>query len=209
MKTAARRRYGLIVFSLFMLMMCWEYQWTHAALTPSSIPEEAIRLRILANSDSPQDQWIKRKVRDEIVKHMQTWVQSPQDIEEARLEVEARLDDFRQVVEETLAKYGYHDEVHVDFGTVDFPAKLYGNQIYPAGDYEALKVTIGSGEGRNWWCVLFPPLCFVEVASAEAVVQDQAASGDGAGVSDDSTEVRFFIIELLESLIYWIKGLFA
>jgi stage II sporulation protein R len=168
----------------------------------------------LADSDSAQDQLIKQQIRDRIVESMNEWVTDPQNIETARAEIEARLSDFERLVGEELERLGVDQSYTVSFGQVDFPAKLYGNQVYPAGDYEALLITLGKGEGRNWWCVLFPPLCFVEVASGEAVsktvLEDKEASSEVkvASADPEDKEVKFFIVELLEGLFKWIKSLF-
>ncbi|MBA4495942.1 stage II sporulation protein R [Paenactinomyces guangxiensis] len=135
------------------------------------IPEQAIRLRILANSDQVRDQWLKRQIRDEVIKEMKTWVHQPETIDEARRAVKKQIPRFQQIAEETIARHGFHYPVKVDFGQVPFPTKLYGDQVYPAGNYEALRITIGEGKGDNWWCVLFPPLCFVDMSNGDAVPQ--------------------------------------
>ncbi len=136
------------------------------------IPDQAIRLRILANSDHPEDQWIKRKVRDEIIGEIGNWADKPRTMEEARKMVKEHLPRFEKIVQKTLNRYGYNYSFRLDFGMVPFPTKLYGSKIYPAGDYEALRITIGRGEGENWWCVLFPPLCFIDMSNGDAVSKE-------------------------------------
>lgn len=158
-----------ISFALILMIMCWESNRTNAAVISPTIPEESIRLRILANSDSAQDQALKREIRDAIIARMQEWVVGPHSLDEARAVVSAHLPEFDKLVGEMIASRGYNYPHKVDLGVVPFPTKMYGNDVYPAGDYEALRVVIGSGEGQNWWCVLFPPLCFVDSVSGEAV----------------------------------------
>ncbi|MDD9271985.1 stage II sporulation protein R [Paenibacillus sp. GCM10023248] len=159
----------LVAFALIVMIACWESNRTNAAVVSPVIPEESIRLRILANSDSAQDQALKREIRDAIIARMQEWVVGPQSLEEARAVVTAHLPEFDALVGQMIEERGYRYTHTVELGQVPFPTKMYGNQVYPAGDYEALRVTIGSGEGQNWWCVLFPPLCFVDSVSGEAV----------------------------------------
>ncbi|WP_037464315.1 stage II sporulation protein R [Shimazuella kribbensis] len=160
-----KKLFALITFFLSF----WMVSSQHIAETSiPSIPNEAVRLRILANSDSAQDQWLKRQVRNEIVNEMKLWVHKPKSIVEARQMIQKHLPAFQQLAKETINKHGYTYPVKVAFGQVPFPTKLYGDQVYAAGDYEALLVTIGSGEGDNWWCVLFPPLCFVDMGKGEA-----------------------------------------
>ncbi|SDO63772.1 stage II sporulation protein R [Paenibacillus sp. yr247] len=159
----------LVAFALIVMITCWESNRTNAAVISPTIPEESIRLRILANSDSPQDQALKREIRDAIIARMQNWVVGPQSLEEARAVVIAHLPEFDLLVGQMIEARGYSYSHAVELGKVPFPTKMYGNEVYPAGDYEALRVTIGTGEGQNWWCVLFPPLCFVDSLSGEAV----------------------------------------
>lgn len=159
----------LIAFALIVMMACWESNRTNAAVISPAIPEESIRLRILANSDSAQDQALKREVRDAIIARMQEWVIGPQTLDEARVVVKAHLSEFDVLVGQIIEARGYSYSHTVELGKVPFPTKMYGNEVYPAGDYEALRVIIGTGEGQNWWCVLFPPLCFVDSLSGEAV----------------------------------------
>lgn len=223
-----RKSYGFIIMILMVLIMSWESQQMDAALAKGGIPEEAIRLRILANSDSPSDQLVKRIVRDEVVKAMNSWATGQQTIEEARATIKSKLPELQQIVSNVLVSRGFAYDSSAELGLVDFPTKMYGNKVYPAGQYEALLITIGEGQGQNWWCVLFPPLCFVDAVSGEASaasgpVQEAGAATVSAGadtaVNDnavtadqdqgaDAPKAKFFLWELLQSLIDWIKSLF-
>ncbi|MEK8133104.1 stage II sporulation protein R [Paenibacillus filicis] len=189
------KRYAYLGFALLMLLMSWESSRANAMLftgaasggtSGSVIPAESIRLRILANSDSASDQWIKREVRDAVIEQMNGWVTEPDGIEAARAIVRSHLGELEATVGETLRQGGFDYTYTVELGTVPFPTKMYGNQVYPAGDYEALRISIGAAEGQNWWCVLFPPLCFVD---SEMVVKKDnkahAASLDAEEVSAD------------------------
>lgn len=198
------KRLAYTGFALLALLLCWEGNRTNGLLytaaaasgapNEAAIPQESIRLRILANSDAPLDQWIKGKVRDRIVAEMEGWALQPQTIEEARTMIRTRLPELEALVGGTLQDYGFDYAYKVELGIVPFPTKLYGNRIYPAGDYEALRVSIGKAEGQNWWCVLFPPLCFVDsemvakknTAYAEAAPADAKAAGEpGKAASGD------------------------
>lgn len=214
-----------------MLMMSWEGQMVDtaaAAGTPSAIsqiPQASIRLRILANSDGASDQLIKRHVRDAVVEQMNGWVEqleNPQSLEEARQVIREHLPAIEEQVGQTLKQYGKNYDYQVELGTVPFPTKMYGGAVYPAGDYEALRVTLGEGKGKNWWCVLFPPLCFIDVGSGDALAKESGevtaatakasaagATGDAAQVEPEETEVRFFLWDMLVKLWNWIVSLFA
>ncbi|PGF24136.1 stage II sporulation protein R [Bacillus thuringiensis] len=137
---------------------------------PSVIPKEAVRLRILANSDSDKDQALKRKVRDEVKAQIDGWVADLTSFEEARKVIQNHIPEIEKTVENTLKREGSKESFQVKFSkNVKFPTKVYGNFIYPAGEYEAVLITIGEGEGANWWCVLFPPMCFLDFSSGTAV----------------------------------------
>lgn len=133
------------------------------------IPKEAIRLRILANSDLESDQALKRMVRDEVNKNITQWVQELTSINEARSILQAKLPEIQEIAKEVVKREGSNQSVNVEFGKVQFPTKLYGQFLYPAGEYEAILITLGEGKGANWWCVLFPPLCFLDFSNGVAV----------------------------------------
>lgn len=141
---------------------------------PLVIPNEAIRLRILANSDNEADQAIKRLVRDAVNEEITDWVEELTSIEEARSLIRSRLPEVQQIAEMVLEEEQVTQSVKIDFGKVDFPTKLYGQFLYPAGEYEAILITLGKGEGANWWCVLFPPLCFLDFSNGVAVSEEDA-----------------------------------
>lgn len=136
-----------------------------------TIPNEAIRLRILANSDEQNDQAVKRLIRDEVNKDITVWVQDLTSIDEARKVITSHLPEIQATAEEVIKREGLSQSVTVEFGKADFPTKLYGQYLYPAGVYEAIVITLGAGEGANWWCVLFPPLCFLDFSNGTAVSQ--------------------------------------
>lgn len=133
------------------------------------IPSDAIRLRILANSDSAEDQALKRLVRDEVNEEITKWVAQLTSKEEAREVIQAGLPEIERIAKRIVAEQKAEQEVKVEFGLVDFPTKLYGEFLYPAGKYEAILITLGEGKGANWWCVLFPPLCFLDFSNGVAV----------------------------------------
>ncbi|WP_226087970.1 stage II sporulation protein R [Mesobacillus sp. S13] len=132
------------------------------------IPNEAIRLRILADSDLEKDQNIKRLIRDEVNKEITKWVQELTSIEAAREVIKSKLPEIQVIAEGVIAAEGANQSVKTEFDKVQFPTKLYGQFLYPAGEYEAILITIGEGEGANWWCVLYPPLCFLDFSNGEA-----------------------------------------
>lgn len=180
------KRYVYPAFALVVLILSWETNRTNAAVVEPLIPEQSIRLRILANSDDLQDQAVKRRVRDAIVQKMNGWVAAPASIEEARAIVRSKLPELDELVGRVLTENGFAYGYAVELGVVPFPAKMYGSKVYPAGDYEALRVTLGKGEGQNWWCVLFPPLCFVDIVAGETAAKDAENEADANKVEEKS-----------------------
>jgi stage II sporulation protein R len=222
---------AMILFCISILMMSWEGQKTDAAMTAGIrgsiasgmtttgtrvIPHESIRLRILANSDRPEDQLVKRDIRDAIVQEMNAWVgklENPQSLNQARVLIAAHLPEIDRLVGAELARRGIAYQHQVELASVPFPTKMYGGLVYPAGNYEALRVTLGQGKGQNWWCVLFPPLCFIDAGSGEAAAQTAAAKanrGDSQTTANGKeAEVRFFLWDALTGLWGWVSGLFV
>ncbi|WP_083463206.1 stage II sporulation protein R, partial [Calditerricola satsumensis] len=135
----------------------------------AAIPAEAIRFRVIANSDAPEDQAVKRAVRDAVVAHLEDVLRGAQSVDEARAHLAKALPTIEALAVKTVRAAGFAYPVDVTLGRVPFPTKRYGTRIYPAGEYEALRITLGDGRGQNWWCVLFPPLCFVDMAGSDAV----------------------------------------
>lgn len=152
--------------------------------------EGIVRLHVLANSDTVEDQALKLKVRDAVIEYME----KQDDLNsagEAREYLRENLNRLEKIAEGVIASEGYDYSARADLGVRYIPEKAYGGITFPAGNYEALNITIGRGEGENWWCVLFPPLCLLEEGTA---TDDEVVSGDEAseGNNDDegSSEAR-------------------
>jgi stage II sporulation protein R len=127
---------------------------------------ELIRFHVIANSNSPSDQAVKYKVRDHLVSALRQELSRAKSVEEARNIILRDRDKISRLAGQTLHDNGYSYPVSVALGSFQFPTRAYGQLVLPAGRYEALRVVLGDGRGANWWCVLFPPLCFVDIAKA-------------------------------------------
>lgn len=142
------------------------------------IRDEIIRFHVRANSDSEEDQALKLKVRDKILKETKYLLKESKSIDETRSIMKNNLDNIKYIAQKVLEDEGENYDVNVTFGIERFPTRKYGNLVFPAGEYEALVVDIGEGKGQNWWCVMFPPLCFVDITN-----------GTPAHVEEDLMEV--------------------
>lgn len=174
---------------------------TIASMSPEELSQSVVRLHILAHSDSPDDQRIKLALRDKILEVYSPLFASFSSDDEA-LEY---LHKHKNVLESALTELLHGVEGAEDYGLkitlgeYDFPPRTYGDLEFPAGRYTALRVIIGEGQGQNWWCVLYPPLCFLRLRTDAAPGQDTAAPPD-AYEDEEAIEVRWRLLEWLGSL---------
>jgi len=149
--------------------------------TQAALASNVIRFHVLANSDESYDQNLKLKVRNRIIKEMEPFFDSNGDIKSARCAILDNMEKIENFARDEIEKNGYSYDVKVSLGNSYFPTKNYGEIVLPEGSYEALKIEIGKAQGQNWWCVLFPPLCFVDEScvscSSEAADEIKSAVG--------------------------------
>ena len=176
-----------------------------AAQTEDTIANSVIRLHIRANSNDIKDQQLKLKVRDRILKEAGQMFDNSKDIAVAREYTEENLNTITEIAKDEIRKNGYNYNVRTSFGKADFPSKIYGDMTLPAGTYEALVVEIGSGKGENWWCVMFPPLCFVEEAYAgideesEEILIQNLGEDTYSALKDGKVQIKFKVYEVLKN----------
>ncbi len=131
------------------------------------IAERVIRFHVIANSDSDADQALKLKVRDAVLAFMKEKLSAENNINSAREVVLNNVEEIKAVSEKVIAENKKDYPVWVGLAETNFPTKVYGDIAFPPGEYEALRIVIGNGSGKNWWCVLFPPLCFVDITQGK------------------------------------------
>ena len=152
-----------------------------------------VRLHILANSDSVQDQQLKLKVRDAIIAYLTPYVKNVSNAKEANEIIMSHQETIVAEAKKVIAANGANYAVAVQMGTFPFPVRSYGSLELPAGDYQAVRILIGQGAGQNWWCVLFPPLCFVDGANTVLTPINAAAE---SGEQKATVQIRWKIAEL-------------
>ena len=133
-----------------------------------AIAEKILRFHVLANSDAKDDQNVKLKVRDAVGHMLGQKLKKVTDRAQTEKIVQDHMDEIIETAEKTLHKNGYTYGVRARLANVDFPVKTYGDYTFPAGKYRALQITLGKGEGHNWWCVLYPNLCFTDATCSAA-----------------------------------------
>ena len=183
----------LILFFAFFAITAYSY----ATNISNGLSENIFRLHILANSDSEEDQTLKLKIRDAILNYMETLTTDMADKQTIIELSKQHSEDFKKIAKQVIQENGYNYNVEIEIGNFYFPTKHYGNISLPAGNYDGLKIEIGNAEGQNWWCSLFPPLCFVNISSGvideegEEYLEENLSEEELAIVSNSSSDIQF------------------
>lgn len=194
----------IILFSFFVFISALSY----VNAVSENIADSVFRLHVIANSDSEEDQNLKYKVRDSILEYMNSISSNCSSKEEVIKLAYEYQDEFYKIAKKVINDNGYDYEVNIRIGNFEFPTKTYGDISLPAGNYDALRIEIGEAKGQNWWCVMFPPLCFVDVTSgvvpdeSKEIMQENLDDEEYTLISDDkSSDIKFKF-----SLIEFFKG---
>lgn len=177
----------------------------------NSIEQKIIRFHVIANSDSAEDQAVKLKVRDKVLQFISPKLKSSKSKKESEQILRKFDKEIIKVAENTLKDNGYEYKVITKIGKENFPVKVYGNITLPQGQYDAYKIVIGSGEGKNWWCVMFPPLCFVDITKGEVSYKEtekrmkQVLSEKEYNVVDNTRKeneikIRFKLVDIFKNI---------
>lgn len=207
------RKYQTYLETVFLLLILaggclWKYREFQMQQMQQEIAEKILRFHVRANSDSREDQALKLKVRDAVGALMQQELAGVEDRSECGRIVQEHLTQVIQTAEQTVQQEGYTYPVTAQIETVEFPQKTYGNYTFPAGEYQALDVVIGSGKGQNWWCVMYPNMCFH--GAVYEVVDDDAQQMLKKVLSEDEYDavlksgkyrVRFKYLDFLNRFI--------
>ena len=151
------------------------------------LAEQVFRFHVLANSDSGEDQALKMKVKESIIAYMKQELPQSDSVETTKKWARENLLQIEQVAAEIIAEEGYEYSVKAEVTICDFPDKTYGDITFPAGEYEALRIEIGQAKGQNWWCVLYPNLCFID--SVHAVVPQKGKNELKEVLEEDTYEM--------------------
>ena len=206
----------ILILNLNLMVGCTSIESTNnlalnktRVLDYDKVKDSLIRFHVIANSDTDEDQALKYKVRDALLEYMNSICKDVPSKQEAMDIANSHIDDFYAIAEKVIKENGYDYPVNITLGKSDFPTKNYGDVSLPAGTYDALRVEIGSASGRNWWCVMFPPLCFVDVSSgvvpdsSKELLQNNMSEEDYDLITDDNSSseltFKFKLVELFEN----------
>ena len=206
------KRFFILLILLILYTFVSAFYYSNAVC--SDISDSVFRLHVIAHSDSPADQNLKYIVRDSIIDYINEISSSATSKEEVLQIAKSNISKIQSIAINTVRKEGYDYSVNVEVGNFVFPKKTYGDITFPPGFYDALKVEIGEAKGQNWWCVMFPPLCFVDVTSgivpdeSKLKMQENLSQEEYKLISQESTnvKVKFKIVEVLQN--FTISGIF-
>lgn len=190
----------IILFSIYVFICAFSYVNAVSANISSSV----FRLHVIANSDSAEDQNLKYLVRDALIDYMNSVSKNSNSKDEAISIAYQHKSDFYKIAKKVINDNGYDYNVNISIGNFTFPTKNYGDISLPAGYYDALKVEIGNASGQNWWCVMFPPLCFVDISTgivpedSKETIKDSLHTEEYSLINNAQTADVKFKFKLLE-----------
>ena len=189
------KKYFILLILLFLYISISAMSYVNAVST--HLADSVFRLHIIANSNSIEDQNLKYKVRDAEIAYLSSISENTNSKEEVISLVKKNLDKFQAIAEKVVKESGYNYKVSIKVNEFYFPTKNYGDISLPAGTYDALRIELGSATCQNWWCVMFPPLCFVDVSSgivpeeSKEILESNLSEEEFAIISKENKEVTF------------------
>ena len=210
-------RLSILVLSLIAVMSIMSISISGEVKKISAASEDyknkLIRFHVIANSDSDEDQNLKLKVRDAVIDYLQPKLELSSSIEESETIIKSEYKELENISKNIVLENGYKYDISVGIDYSTFPTKQYSNVVLPAGEYKALRIIIGEGKGKNWWCVMFPPLCFVDEQSSiidtdtdkklrEVLTEEEyALIAQNNKKQVNKVEVKFKIVEILQNIM--------
>lgn len=170
-------------------------------LVYEDIVNEIIRFHVIANSDSDEDQSLKLKVRDKVIEFVSSSLRNCESLDDARNFLISNKSEIESIAKSVVDENGYSYNVTSTLSRENFPDKVYGDVVFPQGEYEAYRILIGEAKGQNWWCVMFPPLCFVdgtkEVVDSEEVINTLENNKDDDKGKENKIKFKFKLFEMI------------
>lgn len=199
---------NLLIIILLLFIYCIICAFSYVNAVSTDIQNSVFRLHVIANSDSDEDQNLKYIVRDKVLEYISSISNSSMTKDEVIALASENINEIQKIAENTIHENGYNYSVKLNIGNFSFPTKKYGDITFPAGFYDALKIEIGEAKGHNWWCVMFPPLCFVDVTSgivpeeSKQTIRDNLSEEEYKLLSENSRNMnfKFKIVEMFQDI---------
>ena len=187
------------------LVLCLALSVCQLHGTCEGVRENVVRLHILANSDSAEDQALKLKVRDAVLAASADWPQTAATAEEALAQAESRLTELTAVARHTVIAEGYDYPVKAQVCRMYFTTRQYDTVTLPAGMYDAVRLSIGEAEGQNWWCVMYPPLCVGAATDRKQATALWSEQQQNLVQGGDRYVVKFKVVEWAQKALSWFR----
>lgn len=199
------KKFSIIFFLL--LIYIFISAFSYANTVSKNLSNSVFRLHVLANSNSEEDQALKYEVRDSVLEYVNTIAKNANSKDELINIVKDNVTNIEQIAENTILENGYNYSVNISIGNFEFPTKNYGDISLPSGFYDALRIEIGESLGNNWWCVMFPPLCFVDISSgivpedSKEILKESLSEDEYNIISEEkpSVQFKFKLLEFFQS----------
>lgn len=196
----------ILLIILFLLYTFFNY-FFYAFKISNNLEQSVFRLHIIANSDSKEDQNLKYQVRDNIITYVNNLCKNSPSKENTMKIINNNLENLQKIAEDTIQENGFNYNAYVEVGNFNFPTKQYGDISIPSGSYDALKIKLGKSSGQNWWCVLYPSLCFIESDKCEVpedskdVLKETLSDEEYSIVSNNTPtyNIKFKLIEIFNN----------
>lgn len=204
-----KRIFIIIAVFIIVVLVCNGFTFK-AETNVDDIAKKLIRFHVIANSDNKDDQSLKLKVRDEVLHYMAPKLQNSKSVDESRKIIKENDAVIKKIAQGVVKENNYNYKVTSSLSMENFPIKSYGNIVLPEGKYEAYRIIIGKGSGQNWWCVMFPPLCFVDVTVSETNLKKaddemkQNLTKDEYKMiteNNDNIIIKFKIVEIIKKIL--------
>lgn len=194
----------IFILSILLFLYIFVAAFSYVSRISSSLAENVLRLHVIANSDSEEDQKLKYIVRDNLINYMNSICSNTTSKEEATEIVSNHIQDFTEIANKTIEENGFSYCADVQLGNFEFPTKTYADISFPSGFYDALEIRLGNSSGQNWWCVLYPALCFIDTSSgmlpdsSKEELENNLSEEEYKIISDNETPSINFKFKLIE-----------
>lgn len=181
-------KFKVVILLLFLLSLyVFISAYSYASEISYSLSKNVLRLHVIANSNSIEDQNLKYVVRDNLIQYMNSICSNVESKAEAMEIASSHITDFSEIANKTIKENGFSYNATVELGNFEFPTKTYGDISFPSGFYDALEVRIGNASGQNWWCVLYPALCFIDTSSS--ILSDNSKDELQSNLSEEEYKI--------------------